>query len=52
MFKNILWNLFENTGRIDVYLIYKQYEPSGSTYSSKEINRTYENKKCANSDIV
>ncbi|GMQ56403.1 hypothetical protein AN1V17_07960 [Vallitalea sediminicola] len=52
MFKNILWNLFENTGRIDVYLIYKQYEPRGNTYSRQELTGTYESKKCVNSNIV
>lgn len=50
MLENILWNLFENTGRVDVYLIYKEYQPS--TYQQVEPPRTYEVKKCANSDLA
>lgn len=52
MFKNILWNLFENTGRVDVYLIYKQYEARGSTYGKQEPTRTYKKENCVNSNIV
>lgn len=52
MFKNILWNLFENTGRIDVYLIYKQYETRGSTYQKQDLTRTYKEEKSVKSNIV
>ncbi|GKX31001.1 hypothetical protein SH1V18_34810 [Vallitalea longa] len=52
MVKNILWNLFENTGSIDVYLIYKQHESRESTYGKQKLTRTYENTKCVNSNIV
>jgi hypothetical protein len=47
--KNILWNLFLETGKIDIYLVYKEYQSSiPSTYSQDDLIVTYETKKCIN----
>ena len=51
MLKNILWNLFEETGRVDFYLAYKEYQSRGSTYKHEDLTRTYLRKKCSNGDL-
>lgn len=48
MLENILWNLFEETGRIDVFMAYREYKENKRELKKDDIEQTYTIKKVVN----
>ncbi len=48
MLNNTLWHLFEETGKVEIYLAYKENQTRSSTYETNDLTRTYVIPKCVN----